>query len=41
MDARFLLERDEYRDPATHGWRIRFRRIFLVKTTTKNFFLED
>lgn len=27
---RFLLEKDEYRDPATHGWRIKFRRLCLT-----------
>jgi len=25
----FILERREYRDPVTYGWRIRFRRLFL------------
>ena len=25
----FVLERQEYRYPETHGWRIKFRRIFL------------
>ena len=26
----FILERREYRDPITYGWRIKFRRIFLT-----------
>lgn len=26
----FLLERKEYKDPVTYGWRIKFRRLFLI-----------